>query len=134
MAGVRKGRGGVKPRRVKSRQSPTVAGGVLTEIQAGVLAFIDGFRCRRQMPPTVREVMEEFGFTSTNGAYCHLLALARKGFLRRDGVPGRNRGLRTLVVAGRRDGFRVLVNGEWRGVLVEMPGGEVRRFIPAEVL
>jgi repressor LexA len=33
--------------------------------------------------PTVREIMEHFGFRSPNGAMCHIRALEKKGLLRR---------------------------------------------------
>ena len=33
--------------------------------------------------PTVREIMQHFGFKSPNGAMCHIVALERKGLVRR---------------------------------------------------
>ena len=52
-----------------------------TERQREVLEFI----CERsQMSgPTIREIMQHFGFTSPNGAMCHIRALERKGLIRR---------------------------------------------------
>ena len=53
----------------------------LTPRQQEVLDFI---RDRtRSYGPTIREIMAEFGFTSPNGAVCHLVALERKGLIRR---------------------------------------------------
>ena len=52
-----------------------------TDRQLEVLDFI---RERSRMAgPTVREVMDHFGFKSVNGAVCHLRALERKGLIRR---------------------------------------------------
>lgn len=48
------------------------------------LAVLEFIRERSQMSgPTVREIMEHFGFHSPNGAMCHLVALERKGLIRR---------------------------------------------------
>jgi repressor LexA len=53
----------------------------LTPRQQEVLDFI---RDRtKSYGPTIREIMAEFGFTSPNGAVCHLVALERKGLIRR---------------------------------------------------
>jgi repressor LexA len=37
----------------------------------------------RPSGPTIREIMDHFGFASPNGAMCHLVALERKGLIRR---------------------------------------------------
>lgn len=48
------------------------------------LEILDFIRERSRMAgPTVREVMDHFGFKSVNGAVCHLRALERKGLIRR---------------------------------------------------
>jgi repressor LexA len=44
--------------------------------------------------PTVREIMEHFGFRSPNGAMCHILALERKGLIRRRA--GQTRGIEVV--------------------------------------
>ena len=52
-----------------------------TDRQREVFDFI---RERSQMSgPTIREIMQHFGFTSPNGAMCHIRALERKGLIRR---------------------------------------------------
>jgi repressor LexA len=52
-----------------------------TDRQLEVLDFI---RERSRMAgPTVREICDHFGFTSPNGAMCHIRALERKGLIRR---------------------------------------------------
>lgn len=53
----------------------------LTPRQREVLDFIR--ERTRSYGPTIREIMAEFGFTSPNGAVCHLVALERKGLIRR---------------------------------------------------
>ncbi len=55
----------------------------LTKRQAAVLRMI--IRCiqRNGMPPTIAEIGEHFGITSTNGVNDHLRALERKGYITR---------------------------------------------------
>jgi repressor LexA len=53
----------------------------LTPRQQEVLDFIR--ERTRSYGPTIREIMAQFGFTSPNGAVCHLVALERKGLIRR---------------------------------------------------
>lgn len=58
------------------------AGAQLTAIQARVL---DAFRRRARegrLPPTLRDLCGEFGWSSTGTARDHIRALVRKGFLR----------------------------------------------------
>lgn len=64
----------------------------LTERQATVLAFIEGFILAHGIPPTHAEIARGLGFRSTNGPKGHLQALARKGFI--DLVPDTSRGIR----------------------------------------
>jgi repressor LexA len=53
----------------------------LTEQQARVLQFITDNAA--MYSPTVREIAAAFGFRSPNGVTCHLVALERKGYLKR---------------------------------------------------
>ena len=53
----------------------------LTDQQAKVLAFIQDNAALYS--PTVREIARAFGFKSPNGVTCHLVALERKGLIRR---------------------------------------------------
>lgn len=55
----------------------------LTKRQAAILAFIRA-RIAVGLPPTFREIGQEFGITSPNGVTCHLRALERKGRIIRD--------------------------------------------------
>ncbi len=66
-----------------------------TARQLAVLAAIERFRDSRGYPPTVRDLCEALGVSSTNGMVTHLDALARKGYLARDA--GTPRGLRVLI-------------------------------------
>lgn len=56
----------------------------LTEQQARVLAWIEANAA--MYSPTVREIAAAFGFKSPNGVSCHLVALERKGYLKRHGT------------------------------------------------
>lgn len=49
-----------------------------TDRQLEVLEFMRRFQRENHMPPTVREIANEFGWTSTNAAVDHLSLLARK--------------------------------------------------------
>lgn len=64
----------------------------LTDRQAEVLAFINEYGRKNQMPPTRKEIAERFHFASENAANDHVIALARKGCL--ELVRGVSRGIR----------------------------------------
>src|SRR4051794_39248069 len=55
----------------------------LTDIQAKVLAFVEQCLAEMGHPPTMREVAEHFGWSSTSTAQQHLEALNKKGRLTR---------------------------------------------------
>lgn len=52
----------------------------ITKRQQEVLSFIKGFISRHKYPPTIREISTNFGI-SVKGAYDHVKALERKGFI-----------------------------------------------------
>lgn len=54
----------------------------LTEKQKAVLKFIYVSIKEKQMPPTIREIAAEFGFSSTGTVRDYLKALVNKGFIR----------------------------------------------------
>jgi repressor LexA len=83
----------------------------LTERQRQVLDFIRSFGERHGVPPTVREIGEEFRFTA-RAAFDHLRALERKGMLERR-VTGK-RASRTLVLPAQKGARR----GEPSGIPV----------------
>ncbi|HZP28235.1 MAG TPA: MarR family transcriptional regulator, partial [Acidimicrobiia bacterium] len=56
----------------------------LTERQRQVLEFIDAEQRRRGYPPSVREIGEAVGLSSSSTVHAHLAALQDKGYLRRD--------------------------------------------------
>jgi len=56
----------------------------LTERQRGILEFIDSQARTRGYPPSVREIGEAVGLTSTSTVHAHLGTLQRLGYLRRD--------------------------------------------------
>jgi repressor LexA len=61
----------------------------LTSRQEEVLAFINTCIEERGYPPTMREIGQHLGISSTNGVNDHLKALERKGFLTRDDMKSR---------------------------------------------
>lgn len=68
----------------------------LTARQEQVLRFIGGRLRTAGSPPTVREIGQRFGISSTGAVRNHLTALFKKGVLRK--VPGVSRGLRVVSV------------------------------------
>lgn len=56
----------------------------LTPRQRDVLAFIEARIMARGVAPTLREISEHFGFSSTASAQKHVNLLVEKGFLERD--------------------------------------------------
>lgn len=54
----------------------------LTDRQNEIHEYMLAYQAEHGMPPTVREIAEHFGFTSTNGVIDHLKALERKGHVK----------------------------------------------------
>jgi len=61
-----------------------VTEGSLTPRQRGILDFIEAQMRSRGFPPSVREIGEAVGLTSTSTVHAHLNTLQRLGYLRRD--------------------------------------------------
>jgi len=55
----------------------------LTEKQEKILDYISKFVEDNGYPPTLREIGQHFGIASTNGVNDHLLAIEKKGYIRR---------------------------------------------------
>ena len=72
----------------------------LTTKQQEVLAFIRSFQARHGVPPTVREIAQQFKVTP-RAAFDHLKALERKGALQRRASAGRTSRALTLVEPAR---------------------------------
>lgn len=51
----------------------------LTDRQRQVRDFMLKYQATWRMPPTMREIMDEFGISGTNGVHCTLKALENKG-------------------------------------------------------
>jgi len=73
---------------------------MLTSRQRQILDFILAQIDSRGVPPTMREIGVQFGISSPNGVRDHLLALQRKGYLKR--TPEKSRSLE-VAEALRRD-------------------------------
>ena len=61
----------------------------LTKRQAAVLDFITDHIADTGFPPTIREIGDHLGISSTNGVNDHLKALERKGYLEREDAKSR---------------------------------------------
>lgn len=61
----------------------------LTDRQAAVLDFISDHITDTGFPPTIREIGDHLGISSTNGVNDHLKALERKGYLTREDAKSR---------------------------------------------
>ena len=66
----------------------------LTARQREILMFVQRYADTRGYPPSVREIGQAMGLTSSSTVHSHLAALARKGYLRRD--PSKPRALEVL--------------------------------------
>ena len=74
----------------------------LTKRQQQVLDFITDYVRDSGYPPTVREIASEFGISS-KGAYDHLVAIEKKGYIRRD--PTKPRAIELMdFISGRNHG------------------------------
>ncbi len=73
----------------------------LTERQDGILQFLKRYMQQHGFPPTIQEICVEFNFSSTNAATQFLLALEKKGYIKRT-VKGASRGLQILDEQGNR--------------------------------
>lgn len=67
---------------MKTTETPTRQ--ILTEKQEAIYSFIKQEIIEQRLSPTVREIGEQFGIRSSNGVMCHLRALERKGWIKRD--------------------------------------------------
>lgn len=56
----------------------------LTQRQSDILEYLRAEIEGRGMPPTIREIGQEFGIKSTKGVEDHLAAIERKGYIRRE--------------------------------------------------
>ena len=72
----------------------------LTERQRRILQYIEREITRRGHSPTIREIGEQFGITSTNGVRTHLTALIRKGYLKKTEFISRGLELARSMSAG----------------------------------
>jgi len=72
----------------------------LSERQQRILGFIREFLADRHFPPTIREIGEKVGISSTSVVKYNLDALERKGLIERDGEI--SRGIRLVEEAVRR--------------------------------
>jgi repressor LexA len=70
----------------------------LTERQRQVLEFIDAQVRERGYPPSVREIGEAVGLSSSSTVHAHLAALQEKGFLKRD--PTKPRAMELVYESG----------------------------------
>jgi repressor LexA len=75
---------GPRPAARRRAADEPVALASLTGRQRQVLEFIDTEVRRRGYPPSVREIGEAVGLSSSSTVHAHLAALETKGYLRRD--------------------------------------------------
>src|SRR5947209_20168252 len=66
----------------------------LTRRQREILTFVQRYADAHGYPPSVREIGQALGLTSSSTVHSHLAALERKGYLRRD--PSNPRALEVL--------------------------------------
>ncbi len=62
---------------------------VLTEKQRYIYEYISHMMRNTGCPPTLRQIGDKFDISSTNGVRCHLRALVKKGFIKRNAYTSR---------------------------------------------
>lgn len=72
----------------------------LTKRQSQILEYIEGLIVEKGHPPTIREIGERFGISSTNGVRTHLIALVKKGYLKKIDHISRGLELTRKLVSG----------------------------------
>lgn len=55
----------------------------LTPRQSEIFEWIKEYLRENQIPPSIREIAEEFQISSPNGVLCHLRSLEEKGWIER---------------------------------------------------
>src|SRR5580692_9274477 len=80
-----------------------------TERQRSILDVIRSFTCERGYPPSVREIGERVGLSSSSTIHAHLKALERRGLISRD--PTKPRALRSGTLPSAQDVIVVPVLG-----------------------
>ena len=61
----------------------------LTDRQREILDFVQAYVARNAYPPSVRDICEAVGLSSTSTVHAHLNTLEEKGFIRRDAASAR---------------------------------------------
>lgn len=82
----------------------------MTERQRSILEFIKSFSRTHGVPPTVREIGDQFSVTP-RAAFDHLKALERKGELQRRASAGRTSRSLTVTGTGRAQPYRLPIVG-----------------------
>jgi repressor LexA len=82
----------------------------MTERQRSILEFIKSFSSTHGVPPTVREIGDQFSVTP-RAAFDHLKALERKGELQRRASAGRTSRSLTVPGTGRAQPYRLPILG-----------------------
>lgn len=57
----------------------------LTDKQKDILSFLQSFTKMSGYPPTVKEIMDKFNFASPTAVTTHLIALEKKGYIKKTG-------------------------------------------------
>jgi len=88
----------------------TLADKPATERQRRILQVIGEFTAERGYPPSVREIGERVGLSSSSTIHAHLKALEKRGLISRD--PTKPRALRSEVGSASRDALVVPIVGK----------------------
>lgn len=79
----------------------------LSERQRAILEFIQAELMRKGYPPSVREIGEAVGLSSSSTVHAHLSQLEKAGYIRRD--PTKPRAIEVLLSGDGRDSIRNIV-------------------------
>jgi repressor LexA len=98
----------------------------LSERQQDILRFLRAFIAKSGYPPSVREIGEAVGLSSSSTVHSHLNALENKGFIRRD--PSSARAL-TVIDQGENTPQGTDATGFTKPILLEAPARLPRNVV-----
>jgi repressor LexA len=87
----------------------------LTDRQQLLLSFIEEYALDHGFPPSIREMADHMGISSTNGVNDHLKALERKGYLSRE------KGLKSRAIRLARPAIRAQAEARDEGAAALVP-------------
>ena len=103
----------------------------VTKRQQQILDFIEGEQSRHGVPPSTREIQQQFGFASQTAALNHLRALERKGAIQRR--PGKARAVSVVSQLSREKIVNIPIYGRIAAGMAETVDQENEGVLSVDV-